>query len=128
MKIAKFMRKALFYLILFLMPLIVLEITLQAFYRIKSGRFLYERIVIPIYDVDNDRYYKLKPDLTYVHKTNEYSVIYCTNSQGFRTDHKKEDYSLKKSENIYMVFFWVHPSHLVGGTIIRTYIPPSLAI
>ncbi len=109
----EFMRKAIFYLILFLMPLLVLEITLQVFYRIKNGRFLYERMVIPIYDVDNDRYYKLKPNLTYAHKTNEYNVVYYTNSQGFRTDYKKESYNLKKIENIYRVFF-LGPSFTFG--------------
>lgn len=81
------------------------EATAQAYYRITNGRFLYERMAIPVYEVDNDRCYKLKPNLSYTHKTNEYSVTYYTNSQGIRTDHRKEDIHLDKDESTYRILF-----------------------
>lgn len=99
------MRKTIFYLSMFLIPILFLEVVLQAYYRVRNGGFLYERMVIPIYSADKDRVYKLKPRITYTHKTNEYSVIYYTNDQGFRCSHDKKNISLSKEQNVYRILF-----------------------
>ena len=98
-------RKIIFFVIMLMLPIIFLEATLQAYYRIVNGRFLYERMAIPIYDVDEYRFYKLTRNLSYHHQTNEYSVVYHTNGQGFRTDHLKKDIPINKGDNTYRILF-----------------------
>jgi hypothetical protein len=70
-------------------------------------------MVLPIYAEDQYRVYKLQPNLSYRHVTNEYDVTYHTNDQGLRTDNKKESITFEKSQSAFRVLF-LGPSFAFG--------------
>lgn len=96
-----------------MIPLLFMEASLQLLYRFKTGSFLCQRTSLPIYELDNDRYYKLKPNLAYRHRTNEYDVYYYTNNQGFRTDKNRNNFETKKPADVYRIMF-LGPSFTMG--------------
>jgi len=108
-----FKRKILFILIISIVCFSFMEISLQFYYRLANGRFLYERMAIPIFEVDNTRYYKFKPNLNYKHRTNEYHVTYYTNNQGLRTDSSMKEIKEQKDEKTYRILF-LGPSFAFG--------------
>jgi hypothetical protein len=61
------------------------ELSLQAFYRLSVGRWLWEWWAIPIFQADPVRAYRVKSNLDYVHKTSEFTARYCTDQNGMRT-------------------------------------------
>jgi len=106
-------KEILFYGVMLLIPLLFIELSLQAYYRIVTGSFLFERMVLPIYAADENRFYRLKSDLAYQHKTNEYDVTYYTNSEGLRTDAEKKVVPIEKADNVYRILF-MGPSFAFG--------------
>jgi hypothetical protein len=62
------------------------EASLQIFYRVANGSWLWDWWTIPIYAADPVRVYGLKANLDYWHKTSEYTVRYLTDGAGMRTD------------------------------------------
>ena len=95
------------------MFLVLLELSLQGYSRLTAGRFLFERMVIPIYAADADRCYKLKAGLAYRHRTNEYQVTYHANEQGLRTDSHRRELPAQKRENGVRILF-LGPSFTFG--------------
>ena len=83
------MRKLRSAILFALITLALLEVVLQVYYRVSVGAFLYERMAIPIYAPDPDRCYAVAPNLEYVHRTQEYEVVYRTNGDGFRVSDQK---------------------------------------
>jgi len=79
-------------LIISLLTAILLEITLQLNYYIQNGALLFYRVNTPIYIKDINYAFRVKSYLTYHHKTNEFNVIYYTNSKGLRCSSKFEEY------------------------------------
>lgn len=82
-------------LIISFLTIFLLEITIQLNYYIHNGDLLFYRINTPIYVKDPDYGHRVKPNLKYHHVTNEFNVIYYTNSKGFRCSDKYEEYDHK---------------------------------
>jgi len=88
-------------IIIFLSTIILLEITIQLSYYIQNGSLLFYRVNTPIYVKDHDYGHRVKPFLKYRHRTNEFNVIYYTDSKGFRCSNKFEEYD--HPENKYSI-------------------------
>lgn len=106
-------RRLLFGLILAGVALLSIEIPLQLYYRFSAGEWLFRRTLPPIYETDATRCYRVKPDLDYVHHTNEFAIHLYTNAQGFRTDARRLPVSLEKPADVYRVLF-LGPSFTFG--------------
>jgi hypothetical protein len=65
-------RRIAFSLLLGAFVLLVIEVTCQLFYRITAGDFLFRRTGAPIFEEDPTRCYRLKSNLVYEHRTNEF--------------------------------------------------------
>lgn len=96
-----------------IIPVVFTEFVLQLHYRVINGVFLSKRAVIPIYTTDGYRYYRVKSNISYKHKSNEFDVVYYTNNQGFRTDNLKKDVDIEKQENVFRILF-LGPSFTFG--------------
>jgi len=99
--------------VFFILSVLLIEISLQFFYRARNGDFLFRRAALPIFDADPDRHYKLLPHLSYRHRTNEFDVTYFTNGQGIRTDRSRADFDAQKGEDVYRILF-LGPSFAFG--------------
>lgn len=106
-------RRLLFISVPLLLTLLAVEIVLQAYYYVSAGDFLFRRAVPPIYEADETRCFRLKPDLDYIHRTNEFAVRIYTNSQGFRTDAARRTIPIEKGENVFRILF-LGPSFAMG--------------
>jgi hypothetical protein len=106
-------RRLLFSAILIGVALLSVEIPLQLFYRVTAGEWLFRRTLPPIYEVDPTRCYRVKPNLDYVHRTNEFSIQIYSNAQGFRTDARREAIAYEKPPDVYRVLF-LGPSFAFG--------------
>jgi len=106
-------RRLLFSVILAGVAFASVELTLQLQYRIANGEWLFRRTLPPIYDADATRCYRVKPDLDYFHRTNEFAIHLFTNAQSFRTDAKREPVAYEKPQDVYRVLF-LGPSFAFG--------------
>ena len=106
-------RRILFSVILAGFVLLVIEIACQVFYRFNAGDFLFRRTGLPIFEADPTRCYRLRSNLEYRHRTNEFDVVVYTNDQGMRTDAKRLDVPLEKAPGVYRVLF-LGPSFTFG--------------
>src|SRR5262245_46190998 len=79
-------KRFLFSLIILAFLGLVVEGSLQLFYRVCNGSWLWDWWAIPIYTPDPHRVYGLKPNLDFWHKTSEFSARYQTDAAGMRTD------------------------------------------
>ena len=79
-----------------LLVLVAVEISLQAFYYLNAGDFLFRRVARPIYVPDPYAGFGVKPNLSFPHRTNEFNVVLHTNSKGFRVSARHEEYKLGK--------------------------------
>lgn len=93
--------------------LVLLEISLQLYYKISSGNFLFERVALPIYEADETRGFKVQGNLAYRHRTNEFDVVYYTNAAGFRTDERRQPIPIRKEPGRFRVMF-LGPSFAFG--------------
>lgn len=93
--------------------LLLVEGTLQLYYRVSTGGWLFRRMAIPIFAPDPYRGWTLKPRLHYTHKTPEYSVVYITNAQGFRADRIDREYVCPKPADRYRILL-LGPSFAFG--------------
>ena len=91
----------------------VVELALQLFYFATAGDWLYTRIALPIFTVDEDRGWAVKPELEYRHKTREFSVDYITNKEGFRTDRPDRFYVRPKPAGVFRILL-IGPSFAFG--------------
>ena len=106
-------RKLLFSAILVGVALFSVEIPLQLYYRLTAGDWLFRRTLPAIYAADPTRCYRVKPDLDYVHHTNEFAIHLYTNAQSFRTDARRAPVAFEKPADVYRVLF-LGPSFTFG--------------
>jgi len=80
-------RKRVFFLfVLFALLTLFVECSLQIFYRVSVGRWLWEWWALPIFEQDPIRVYRLKPNLDFLHQTREFTARYCTDESGMRVE------------------------------------------
>ena len=106
-------RRLIKYLCFMLILVVSSEISLQLFYWIVNGAFLFERAALPIFVADDYRGWSVKPNLDYTHTTNEFSVGLHTNSQGFRVAQGQGDFPVVKDASKYRVML-LGPSFAFG--------------
>lgn len=106
-------RKLLFSAILAGIVLLSVEIPLQIYYRATAGEWLFRRVQPPIFEADATRCYRVKTDLDYEHRTNEFAIHVYTNPQGFRTDEARTPVAFEKPPDVYRVMF-LGPSFTFG--------------
>jgi hypothetical protein len=73
------------------LTVILLEVSLQFNYYVRNGAFLFHRNKTPIYVKDQDYGHRVKSNLKFNHVTNEFNVMYYTNSKGFRCSSNLEE-------------------------------------
>jgi hypothetical protein len=108
------LRKVSFCLIVVVLQLLFMDAVLQVFYRVSNGDWLVRRIAIPIFEEDEYRVYRVKPNLNYEFKTNEFSVKYYTDNFGFRAANSDVVTQIEKPEGVYRVMF-LGPSFAFGS-------------
>jgi lysophospholipase L1-like esterase len=97
-----------------LLALLLLELSLQGFYRVTVGDWLFRRTAVPIFEADPVRCYRLKADLAFPHRTPEFAVTVYTNHQGLRTDARRLPLELdRRGETGYRLLF-LGPSYSFG--------------
>jgi hypothetical protein len=106
-------RRLLFAAILAALAVLSIELPLQLYYRLTAGAWLFQRAQPPIFEVDEERCYRVKPDLDYVHHTNEFTIEIYTNAQSLRTDRARAPVALEKPADAYRVLF-LGPSFTFG--------------
>jgi len=82
---------------------VLVEVALQAYYYVTAGAFLFSRVSPPIFAPDEHAGYRVKPNLTLDHKTNEFRTMIYTNSQGFRVSENREEFPDEKSPDAFRV-------------------------
>ena len=106
-------RNRIYFALMLLIPVCFLELSLQAYYRISNGNFLFQRVNLSINSPDIHRVYRTKPNLTLRQRTNEFDVTYYTNSQGLRTDSQRKEIKIDKPADTYRILF-LGPSFAFG--------------
>lgn len=76
--------------------LLIVELSLQLFYRATVGQWLSTRVGQPIFRPDPDCVYSIKPHLAVPHNTPEFRTTIHTNGQGLRVAPGGADYALGK--------------------------------
>jgi hypothetical protein len=103
-----------FWVILGLFGIAIVEIPLQVFYFVSTrGGFVFQRMAIPIYEQDNIRCHRVKGNLSYSHKTHEFNVTIYTNSLGMRSSRNYGLIDYQKSDDTYRILF-LGPSFTFG--------------
>lgn len=92
---------------------LTLELLLQGLYRLTTGDMLWRRTALSIFDRDETRCFRLKPNLAYRHRTPEYDVMIYTNAQGLRTDEARRALALDKPSGVRRILF-LGPSYAFG--------------
>jgi SGNH hydrolase-like domain, acetyltransferase AlgX len=90
-----------------------IEFSLQAFYRVTTGSFLFSRAAQPIYAEEPFGGWVAKPNLSYRHGTPEFTVDVFTNSRGFRTSRARAEYAQGRNPSRYRVLL-LGPSFAFG--------------
>ncbi len=93
-------RQLLLGIMLGLLVVLAIEALLQLAYFAQSGSFLFQRVLVPIYEADPVRCFRLRSDLAMTHSTNEFSTSIFTNAQGFRTDASRRAISFAKEPGV----------------------------
>jgi len=96
-----------------IIPVVFIELSLQAYYLISNGNFLFQRVNLSINSPDIHRVYKTKPNMAFRQRTNEFDVTYYTNSQGLRTDSQRKEINIDKPASTYRILF-LGPSFTFG--------------
>jgi hypothetical protein len=79
------------------------EISLQIFYKVSVGRWLWEWWAIPIFEADPIRTYRLKSNLDYLHQTREFAARYRTDAVGMRSVGGKPTPTIQKSSDTFRI-------------------------
>jgi len=98
------MRRALALAAYLLFVALFVEASLQIFYRVTAGDWLWSRTgnAVPIYRADSAAGVFNRRNLDLVHRTNEFQAHYVTNSVGFRVPSSRE-YTEAKAPNTFRV-------------------------
>ena len=89
------------------------EISLQAFYYLHAGDVLFRRVARPIYVPEPYAGFGVKPNLSFLHRTNEFNTVLHTNSKGFRVSARHEEYSPRKDPSKFRILL-LGPSFAFG--------------
>lgn len=106
-------RRLLFGALLAAVAVLSIEVPLQLYYRLTAGAWLFRRSQPRIFEADATHCYRVKPDLDYVHRTNEFTIHVYTNAQSFRTDERRARVAVEKPADVYRVIF-LGPSFAFG--------------
>jgi hypothetical protein len=106
-------RRLLFVSVLAGIALLSVELPLQIYYRVTAGEWLFRRTQPRIFEEDPTRCYRVKPDLDYEHRTNEFAIHVYTNAQSFRTGEARAPVAYEKPPDVYRVLF-LGPSFTFG--------------
>jgi hypothetical protein len=106
-------RRLAFSAVVALFVLVCIELMLQGFYYATAGEILANRVQPPIFEEDEHRCYRLKPNLAYVHGTNEFKLTIYTNAQGMRTSSARETVPYERRPGVSRVMF-LGPSFTFG--------------
>ncbi len=93
--------------------LICIEAMLQIYYYASAGDFLFRRVLPRIFVEDATRCYRVRDDLDYTHRTNEFSTRFNTNSLGMRSGSLRTTPSVAMPYGHYRVLF-LGPSFTFG--------------
>ena len=96
-------KRILFTLCTIVLLVLFAEVSLQLFYRVTVGRWLWDWWAIPIFEEDPIRVYRLKPNLDYWHKTSEFTARYRTDEAGMRTDGRQQTPIVPKPPGTYRI-------------------------
>ena len=93
--------------------LLWLEIGLQCFYLATAHQFLFTRTAIPIFAPNQFCGFFNRPNLDYLHRTNEFESQIYTNGQAFRVPRPGVEYSLTKPAGTFRILL-LGPSFAFG--------------
>jgi hypothetical protein len=93
--------------------LLFLEVSLQIFYRVTTGAYLFSRDKLPIFSSDPISGWTNTAGLSYRHVTPEFTADIYTNSQGFRVSLEHEEYDRKKAKGTFRILL-LGPSFAFG--------------
>ncbi len=93
--------------------LLFVEVSLQSFYRLTTGAYLYVRDKPALWDSDPVSGWTNRPGLSYRHVTPEFTAEIYTNSEGFRVSSAHEEYQKKRPDNTYRILL-LGPSFAFG--------------
>ena len=111
-----------FKLLTFLLVLILVEISLQIFYRIANGDFLNTRAYLSIYKKSKNSCWGLKPNLNLNHKTSEFKYKIFSDVNSFRNTEKLSNDNLNYNAGKKIMF--LGPSfHSAGEIHMRILMP-----
>jgi hypothetical protein len=106
-------RRLLFTAVVALGVLACIELSLQLFYRVSVGDFLFRRAAPPIFEADPHRCYRVIGGLDYEHRTNEFTMRIYTNSEGLRTDARRREVGAEPPPGGHRILF-LGPSFAFG--------------
>lgn len=89
------------------------EISLQLFYRVTAGDFLFRRDTPALYQSEAYAGYGNRRGLSYIHHTNEFAARYNINQQGFRVPDRDLSYAVPKPPGTYRILL-LGPSFAYG--------------
>src|SRR5262245_46148385 len=92
---------------------ILFESSLQVFYRITTGSYLFFRHKPPIFASDPISGWTNKPRLSFRHVTPEFVADIHTNSQGFRVSSAGEEYKRGRDMDVFRILL-LGPSFAFG--------------
>ena len=96
-------KRILFTVLTAIFVVMFVETSLQIFYRMSVGRWLWEWWAIPIFEADPVRVYRVKANLDYTHKTSEFTARYFTDELGMRTQKGKQSPTIAKPDNVFRI-------------------------
>ena len=102
------LRKAIGALVYLAFLFVFIEVSLQAYYYLTAGDFLFRRVVLPIY--------ANKPNLAIEHHTQEFNAWYYNNAEGFRVPRQGVEYSREKRDGTYRILL-LGPSFAYGWAV-----------
>ena len=89
-------------ILIFFFIIIFLEIFFQLFYFFSNQSFIYKRIDLPIYNKTTTGCWKVKPNLKYLHSTDEFNYSIITNKNSFRIKEKESINPIKPDSKLVM--------------------------
>ena len=89
------------------------EVSLQLFYRVTIGTYLYVREKPPIYASDLFSGWTNRPNFSYRHVTPEFATEIHTNSGGFRVSPTRQEFGKGKPDNTFRILL-LGPSFAFG--------------